>query len=125
MAKIYARNKQYSGISASVPFINGVGSTEDQHLIDWFREHGYKVVEESPVIPKIAENGYIPTDEELQAVANLGEENPQVNLCKGELETLKKEQLQDIATRLELEFNSKTTNAELIEMIKVAREMEE
>ncbi|MDF2513730.1 MAG: Uncharacterized protein K0S04_3596 [Herbinix sp.] len=34
MAKIYAPNKQYSGISASVVFVNGVG---------WFKDHGYEV----------------------------------------------------------------------------------
>lgn len=43
MAKIYAPNKQYSGVSASVPFVNGVGETENKSLIDWFKEHGYSV----------------------------------------------------------------------------------
>lgn len=46
MAKIYAPNKQYTGLSASVMFVNGVGETSDPHLIKWFRERGYKVVEE-------------------------------------------------------------------------------
>lgn len=47
MAKIYAPNKQYTGISASVMFVNGVGETSDPHLIKWFRERGYKVVEDA------------------------------------------------------------------------------
>lgn len=46
MAKILAPNKRYTGISASVAFANGVGKTEDKHLIEWFKEHGYEIVEE-------------------------------------------------------------------------------
>lgn len=45
--KIYAPNKQYSNISASVTFKNGVGETDNPRLIEWFREHGY-IVEEKP-----------------------------------------------------------------------------
>src|SRR5690606_1226951 len=47
MARIYAPNKQYTGISASVRFVNGVGETSDPYLIKWFRERGYKVVEDA------------------------------------------------------------------------------
>lgn len=45
MAKIFAPNKAYNGETASVHFANGVGETERPELIDWFREHSYKVVE--------------------------------------------------------------------------------
>lgn len=45
MAKILAPNKEYTGVSASVPFCNGVGETDNPALISWFKEHGY-VVEE-------------------------------------------------------------------------------
>lgn len=41
--KIMAPNKQYSGISAGVAFSNGFGETDNPHLIEWFREHGYGV----------------------------------------------------------------------------------
>lgn len=44
--KIYSPNKDYTGVSASVPFCSGVGETEDPHLIEWLKEHGYKVDEE-------------------------------------------------------------------------------
>lgn len=47
MAKIYAPNKQYNGESASVVFVKGVGETEDAHLLEWFREHGYTVEEKA------------------------------------------------------------------------------
>lgn len=43
MAKIYAPNPRYSGISASVNFVNGVGETDDPRLIKWFKSKGYKV----------------------------------------------------------------------------------
>lgn len=45
MAKIYAPNKAYAGVSASVPFVNGVGESANPALLDWFREHGYQVEE--------------------------------------------------------------------------------
>ena len=46
MTKILAPNKQYTGVSASVAFCNGVGETDDHNLIEWFKEHNYTVVEE-------------------------------------------------------------------------------
>lgn len=47
MAKIYSPNRSYTGVSASVAFCNGVGETENKHLIKWFKSHGYKVEESS------------------------------------------------------------------------------
>ena len=46
MAKVYAPNKQYDGISAGVKFTNGVGVTECPLLKEWFVTHGYTVEEE-------------------------------------------------------------------------------
>ena len=43
MAKVYAPNKDYNGVTASVPFTNGVGFSSNSYLLDWFKEHGYKV----------------------------------------------------------------------------------
>ncbi|MCX7715038.1 MAG: hypothetical protein N2171_04855 [Clostridia bacterium] len=43
MSKIIAPNKQYSGISAGVTFVNGVGETYDSNLIAWFESHGYEI----------------------------------------------------------------------------------
>ncbi len=51
MAKIYAPNKQYTGISASVSFVKGVGETEVTTLLKWFEEHGYTVEEEKKKEP--------------------------------------------------------------------------
>lgn len=72
MTKIYAQNKNFSGISASVNFINGVGETDDKYLIDWFKKHGYEVKEEST-----PDNDEEPTLDDLKAEADkLGIEYP-------------------------------------------------
>lgn len=46
MAQIIAPNKDYNGESASVTFVRGVGETSDAYLIEWFKEHGYTVIED-------------------------------------------------------------------------------
>lgn len=46
MKKVYSPNKDYTGVSASVPFCKGVGETDDPRLIQWFRDHGYTVTDE-------------------------------------------------------------------------------
>ena len=45
--KIYSPVKDYTGVSASVPFCNGVGETDDPHLLEWFKDHGYQVEEQT------------------------------------------------------------------------------
>lgn len=57
MAQIIAPNKDYTGESASVTFIKGVGETSDAYLIEWFKEHGYTVIDDEaaevqPVTPE-------------------------------------------------------------------------
>lgn len=47
--KIFSPVKDYTGVSASVPFCNGVGETDDPHLIGWFKDHGY-IVEDTDVL---------------------------------------------------------------------------
>lgn len=59
MAKIYAPNKDYNGVSASVAFARGVGETNSPHLINWFKEHGYTVEYDIPVIPALAQGAII------------------------------------------------------------------
>lgn len=47
--KIYAPVKDANGVYASVRFVNGVGETDNPRLIEWFRQHGYKVpLEDEP-----------------------------------------------------------------------------
>lgn len=60
--KVYSPNKDYTGVSASVPFCGGVGETDDPYLLDWFRKHGYTVEEVTGV--KAPENEDEPTNME-------------------------------------------------------------
>ena len=46
MAKVYTPLKDYNGISASVTFVNGVGETDNENLLEWFEERGYTVERE-------------------------------------------------------------------------------
>lgn len=70
MAQIIAPNKDYTGESASVTFVKGVGETSDAYLIEWFKEHGYTVIDDEaaevqpevpPVAPETAETEDDPT----------------------------------------------------------------
>ncbi|MFT8313180.1 MAG: hypothetical protein ABF633_02875 [Clostridium sp.] len=45
MFKISSPNKDYTGVSASVAFSNGVGLTGRKELIPWFKDHKYEVEE--------------------------------------------------------------------------------
>ena len=57
MAQIIAPNKDYTGESASVSFVKGVGETSDAYLIEWFKTHGYTVIEdEAADVPDINES---------------------------------------------------------------------
>lgn len=41
--KIYAPVKDTNGVYASVRFVNGVGETDNPHLIHWFASHGFRI----------------------------------------------------------------------------------
>jgi len=44
--KIIAPNEEYNGVSAGIEFVQGIGHCTNPHLISWFVEKGYTVVEE-------------------------------------------------------------------------------
>jgi hypothetical protein len=46
LAIIKSPNKDYTGISAGVPFVKGEAQTDDKWLIEWFGNKGYEVIEE-------------------------------------------------------------------------------
>ncbi len=52
--KIFSPVEDYTGVSASVPFCNGAGETDDPHLIEWFKDHGYIVKETDAVTVDVA-----------------------------------------------------------------------
>lgn len=51
--KILAPNKEYTGLSAGVSFINGEAETENEWLVDWFRNKGYEVTKEEERIEEL------------------------------------------------------------------------
>lgn len=65
MSKIYAPNKEYTGVVAGVVFNKGIGETQDKRLINWFEEKGYKVESE----PKKEKTVNEMTVDELKAYA--------------------------------------------------------
>lgn len=89
--KIYAPNKSYSGISASVTFVNGVGETEDKNLIEWFKSKGYSVGE--------------PAKEQVQ-------EKKIPNY-----KSMKKAELEDLLTSLEIKYAADSTNDQKVELL--------
>jgi len=93
MAKVICPNKQYSGISASVTFVNGVGETDNPSLIQWFKDKGYKVEE--------------PAFEDEK-----GQEEEAVNL-----QELKVEELKALAEEKGIEGFEKLKKSELIEAL--------
>lgn len=38
----------YTGVTGLVTFVDGEGFTDDINHIEWFKEHGYEVVEDEP-----------------------------------------------------------------------------
>lgn len=80
--KVFAPNKQYTGTSASVPFLNGVGETEDFRLLHWFKSHGYEV-EDLPESEDPAEDLGKPQEENPEASEENREKEPDKEVKKG------------------------------------------
>jgi len=80
--KVFAPNKQYTGTSASVPFLNGVGETTDLRLLHWFKSHGYEV-EDLPESEDPAEDPVKPQEENPEAPEDSAEKEPDKEIKKG------------------------------------------
>lgn len=78
--KIYAPVKDANGVYASVRFVNGVGETDNPHLIEWFKSHGYHVpIETTPAVEveevdQFADVGNIVDDSEFVDLNKLADE---------------------------------------------------
>lgn len=81
MAQIIAPNKDYNGESASVTFVKGVGETSDAYLIEWFKEHGYTVIEDeaAEVRPEVPETPETEAEAEAADVAEQVESEPEAS----------------------------------------------
>lgn len=81
MAQIIAPNKDYTGESASVTFVKGVGETSDAYLIEWFKEHGYTVIEdEAAEVPPVTPEEDPATDVEDKEQTEETQEKPKRTL---------------------------------------------
>lgn len=47
MAVVKAPNPKYTGIVAGVRFVDGQGETDDSLALNYFRRHGYEIIEPS------------------------------------------------------------------------------
>lgn len=66
--KIYAPVKTATGTYCSVRFVDGVGETNDPHLINWFKEHGYKLSDDSIKPIEVVKTSPIPQETVLDEV---------------------------------------------------------
>ena len=80
--------------------MNGEGHTDNTYLIDWFKKHGYKVVE----------------DEKVSVPDTMANPIP--------LSKLKKDDLKEMAKELGIEVPSKVSAEELIALIE-AKQVED
>lgn len=81
MARIIAPNKDYNGESASVIFVKGVGETSDAYLVEWFKEHGYTVIDDEaaevqPEVQPVASEEAPAADVETEEQAEETQEKP-------------------------------------------------
>lgn len=71
--KIYAPVKTATGTYCSVRFVNGVGETNDPHLIKWFKDHGYKMED-------VVETNVVNIVEEVEPTVEEESEETEVDL---------------------------------------------
>ena len=70
--KIYAPVKDANGVWATVRFVNGVGETDNPRLIEWFKNHGYTVVDEATPTVEPVEPIEVNVVEEVEEVEMMG-----------------------------------------------------
>ena len=116
MAKIFAPNKDYTGVSAGVPFVKGVGETEKEHVIEWFKSKGYKVdeeIQETEIVDKPKENEGRPENKDIS-------ENPDLNktvYTEEELKDKDREELMKISEGKKLTVHHNTGVDKIIKQI--------
>ena len=110
MSKVYAPNKNYTGISAGVTFVNGEGETDNNHVLEWFKSKGYSVGEErnDEALPEDDPDA----DGEPEEI-----EKPDTKFTKEELEKMNREQLMKIADEKKLNVAHNIGDGKLIEKI--------
>ena len=71
--KFKAKVSDYCGIVASVRFIDGIGETDNSHLIEWFKSHGYEIVgdDNQRVVEKVEDTIEEPTPKYAESIEDM------------------------------------------------------
>jgi|GEM_PF-6922987 len=112
MAKIYAPNKAYNGITATVRFINGEGETENPKLLKWFTRKGYHVDEVKDEESPQAEINTI-SEETTESISEQETAAESTNKYDG----LNVDELKDIAKKHKIKGYSSMLRPQLIEAL--------
>ena len=97
--KIETPVRTYNGLSAGVPFIQGVGYTDSEERMKWFKSKGYKVTNQEEAIKEIMK------DEESEILEEV-------------LETENQIEEEDLEEEVEEVEKPKTTNTKRVKKIK-------
>ncbi|WP_432703368.1 Rho termination factor N-terminal domain-containing protein [Lysinibacillus sphaericus] len=117
MAKVYAPNKAYNGITATVRFLQGEGETDNPKLLKWFEKKGYRVVKEQSLIltdeKKIDESVQVSDENAVEQKNNTSSTN--------EYENMNVDELKEIAKNLKVKGYSSMLRPELIEALQAKK----
>ncbi|MGE7916320.1 Rho termination factor N-terminal domain-containing protein [Lysinibacillus xylanilyticus] len=118
MAKIYAPNKAYNGITATVRFINGEGNTDNPKLLKWFTKKGYSVEKvQTEELPEVEHN------ENVQVSVNNEPEQTSKTSSSNKYAAMNVDELKEIAKNLKVKGYSSMLRPQLIEALQ-AKESE-
>lgn len=116
MAKIYAPNKAYNGITATVRFLQGEGETDNPKQLKWFEKKGYRVVNEQPHIQSSVT--YEKTADEPVQVSeeNVVEQNNDTSAIN-DYEKMNVEELKELAKSMKIKGYSSMLRPDLIKAL--------
>jgi|GEM_PF-414768 len=114
MAKVIAPNQQYSGLSAGVMFVNGIGETDNEHLLQWFEEKGYTVV--YPEVENVSEN----MNQQSDTPDDPNQQQPDT-----QIEKMSVAQLKEYAAANEIDLGEAAKKEEILAAIQNAQQIVE
>lgn len=123
--KIYAPVKDANGVYASVRFVNGVGETDNPRLIEWFRNHGYRVPLEDSNLVIGLKNDVVEVENDQIEIADIGKVNHE-NECvetnkisdKPDFEKMTSYELRDWMVEHGYTVRNTRSKEKLLEMLK-------
>lgn len=116
MAKIYAPNKAYNGITATVRFLQGEGETDNPKLLKWFEKKGYRVVNEQPhILPSETDEKTV--DEPVQVSDDNVLEQNNYTSAINDYEKMNVEELKELAKSMKIKGYSSMLRPDLIKAL--------